>query len=109
MTINTDCGHYFKTRLRAKGQVTLPNEVREQLNIEEGDDLIFCINEMGQVVIERGITIPADQAWFWTERWQRMEREAQADIDAGRVKHFKNIDEATAALEQQDNAGDRSD
>ena len=24
-----------------------------------------------------------DQAWFWSERWQRMEQEAQADIDAG--------------------------
>jgi hypothetical protein len=31
------------------------------------------------------IPIPSDQAWFWTERWQRMEREADADIAPGRV------------------------
>jgi len=30
----------------------------------------------------------AAQAWFWSERWQRLEGEAQADIDAGRVRHF---------------------
>lgn len=28
---------------------------------------------------------PADQAWFWVERWQAMEREADADITAGRA------------------------
>lgn len=27
-----------------------------------------------------------DQAWFWTDRWQQLEREAQEDIDAGRVE-----------------------
>jgi hypothetical protein len=25
------------------------------------------------------------QAWFWTERWQRMERETDEDIAAGRI------------------------
>lgn len=27
-----------------------------------------------------------DQAWFWTDEWQAKEREAQEDIDAGRVE-----------------------
>jgi hypothetical protein len=44
---------------------------------------------------------PADpsQAWFWTERWQQMEREADADIAAGRVRTYDNVDEFLTALE----------
>ncbi len=96
----------FKTRLRTKGQVTLPVEVRELLNVGEGDDLIFRLIEGGRIVVEREITIPAEQAWFWTERWQRMERAAQADIDAGRATRYAGVDEAISALEQLENASD---
>jgi AbrB family looped-hinge helix DNA binding protein len=88
----------FKTRLRAKGQLTLPGQVRELLGVSEGDDLTFYVTEGGQVVIEPARTIPPDQAWFWTERWQKMEREAQAEINAGRVHHNENVDEAIKAL-----------
>lgn len=90
----------YKSHLRAKGQLTLPVEVRELLGADEGDDLLFRVDEAGQIVVERAITIPADQAWFWTERWQKMERAAQADIDAGRVQRFSNVDEAIDELEK---------
>ncbi len=99
---------YFRTRLRTKGQVTLPGEVRKLLGISEGEDLIFRVEENGQVVVERAISIPADQAWFWTERWQKMEREAQADIDSGRVHRYPKVDDAISSLEKTDNAGDQA-
>jgi len=91
----------FKTRLRAKGQITVPSEVRAVLNVNEGDDLAFIVDEHGQVCVQRLQTIPPDQAWFWSERWQRMEREAQADIDAGRVERFADIDSALEYLESE--------
>lgn len=35
-----------------------------------------------------------DQAWYWTERWQEGEREADADKAAGRItKAFESVDE----------------
>ena len=40
----------------------------------------------------------ASQAYFWTEKWQKGEREADADIKAGRVKCFKSADEAVEYL-----------
>ena len=40
------------------------------------------------------------QAWFWTPEWQAKEREADADIAAGRVEHFSSDDEFLAALER---------
>ena len=98
-------GEYFKTRVRPKGQVTLPSEIRNLLGLNEGDDLAFSLNEQGQIIITRLEVIPPDQAWFWTEQWQKAEREAQADIDAGRVHRYANIDEAVSALEKRANAG----
>ncbi len=97
---------YYKTRLRSKGQITIPNEVRAWLDLKEGDDLAFYVDENGQVIIGRLQFIPPDQAWFWTERWQQMEREAQADIDAGRIHRHANVSETIQALEKRANAGD---
>jgi Arc/MetJ-type ribon-helix-helix transcriptional regulator len=39
-----------------------------------------------------------DQAYFWTEEWQAAEREADADIAAGRVETFGTMDELIADL-----------
>ena len=93
---------YFKTRVRPKGQITLPGEIRELLELKEGDDLAFSINEQGQVVVNRLDVIPPDQAWFWSERWQKMEREVEADIAAGRVKSFDSMDDFIAYLKGPD-------
>jgi hypothetical protein len=56
----------------------------------------------GAGVLLRGIIIgpiDPDQAWFWTPQWQEGEREADADIAAGRVKTFRSTDEFIAHLE----------
>jgi len=34
-----------------------------------------------------------NQAYFWTREWQEAEREASADIKAGRVKTFGTAEE----------------
>ena len=92
---------YFKSRMRARGQITLPNQIRELLNVGEGDGIIFYVRD-GQVVIEREQTIDPEQAWFWSERWQQMEQAAQSDIDSGRVIQYNSIEEALDALKSQD-------
>jgi len=91
---------FYKSRLRTKGQITVPAEIRSTLGVEEGDDLIFYTDEQGQVLISRARVIPPDQAWFWSKRWQKLEHEAQADLEAGRVVEFSGVSEALAALDQ---------
>jgi antitoxin PrlF len=90
---------YYKTRLRNKGQITVPAEIRSVLGAEEGDDLLFYSDEQGRVIVSRAQVISPEQAWFWTQRWQQMEREAQADIEQGRLREFSDVDEALAYLE----------
>lgn len=56
----------------------------------------------GAGVLLRGIMrgpIDPDQAWFWTPEWQAKEREADADIAAGRGVVFGSDEEFIAHLQ----------
>jgi antitoxin PrlF len=70
-------------RVRGRGQVTLPAEVREALHVAEGDEVEFTRHEDGTITVRGLKTIPADQAWFWSADWQAGERAADQEIAAG--------------------------
>jgi predicted transcriptional regulator len=42
--------------------------------------------------------IKPGQEWFWSEEWQAAERQAEADIAAGRVQVFDNDADFLASL-----------
>lgn len=46
------------------------------------------------------VPIPIDQAWFWSKRWQKMEREAERDIEQGKIKRFDSADDFVAELDE---------
>lgn len=89
--------HMARSRLRDRGQVTLPSDVREALQVEEGDDIEFEVTPDG--VIMRGLKlIPATQAWFWTASWQAGEQEAEEQLQRGQGEVFKTADEFLTSL-----------
>jgi hypothetical protein len=42
--------------------------------------------------------VPADQRWFWTPKWLAGEREASAEIAAGGLEIFADMDALFAAI-----------
>ncbi len=84
--------------MRERGQLTIPAEIREAIELKAGDILEFEIVD-GRIVITPKIVIDPDQAWFWTERWQKMEREADADFATGRFRDFDNVEGFLADLD----------
>jgi antitoxin PrlF len=70
--------------MRAKGQMTIPQDVREAAHLEEGDPVEIEITADG-ILLRPKKLIDASQAWFWTPEWQQGERAASADIEAGRL------------------------
>jgi len=100
---------FYKTRLRNKGQITVPSEIRAALGAQEGDDILFSVDDDGRILVTRAQVIPPDQAWFWSARWQRMEREAQADLDSGNAVEYGSVHDALAALDQIDAEADAED
>ena len=86
-----------RTTLRAKGQLTLPDEIRKAARLEEGDLLDAEITADG-ILLRPQKVIDAAQAWFWTAEWQAGEREAEADRAAGRVESVGSGEEFLGAV-----------
>jgi AbrB family looped-hinge helix DNA binding protein len=86
-----------RTTLRAKGQLTLPDEIRQAAHLEEGDLLEAELTAEG-ILLRPQKLIDATQAWFWSPEWQAGEREADADRAAGRLESFASEQEFTDAL-----------
>ena len=89
-----------RTTLRAKGQLTLPEDVRAAARLEEGDLLEAEITEDG-ILLRPQKVIDATQAWFWTPEWQAGERAADADLAAGRGETFDSGEKFIAALKSR--------
>lgn len=58
----------------------------------------------GAAILLREVTdgrIDPKQAWFWTQEWQEREREADADLAAGRVTRFESDEDFLAELDER--------
>jgi hypothetical protein len=55
-------------------------------------DFHLSVGNDGNVLhLERVLTIPAKNAWFFDPEWQDAEARAQDDIDKGKVKEVKDV------------------
>jgi hypothetical protein len=60
--------------------------------LKEGDKIELVVED-GKIIITPVITVPKDQAWFWTEKWQKEEKEVDEQLKTGQLKGFENIDD----------------
>jgi AbrB family looped-hinge helix DNA binding protein len=88
-------------QIRNNGQITLPTSIRRKTNLKAGDILEVHIESDGSIRLIPQIAIDRSQAYFWTERWQEGERQAEEDILSSRLKKFDNVDNLIADLESE--------
>jgi antitoxin PrlF len=88
-----------RTTLRAKGQLTLPEEIRKAAKLEEGDLIEAVVSDSGEVVLRPLATVDRSQTWFWTPEWQAGEREATEQARRGEGKTFKTGTDFLDSLE----------
>jgi antitoxin component of MazEF toxin-antitoxin module len=81
----------------AGGAINIPPELLERAHLAEGSVVCLSVTEDGAIAIAAEGRDP-DQAWFWTEDWQRKEREADEDIAAGNVTRYLSDEDFDAAL-----------
>jgi hypothetical protein len=55
--------------------------------------------ENGRIVLTPALSIPADQAWFWTPGWQARVAEAEADLAQGNSTVYRSDEEFLASLD----------
>jgi antitoxin PrlF len=82
-----------RVKVRPKAQLTLPEEIRRALHIGEGDEVEFAVHDDGTVTVRGFISIPTDQAWFFTPEWLAGEGDADEQIASGRGQIFQSADE----------------
>jgi len=68
----------------SKFQISLPKVLRERLGLRPGDHLVVEERE-GNLVLTPAATVPKEQLFFWSRRWQEGEQRAEEDILADRT------------------------
>ena len=85
--------------VQSRGPIAIPTAIRRHFGLDQPGAQVEVIEREGEIVLRPHVAVPADQAWFWTERWQQLEREADDAVAAGRVTVVESVDELLADLD----------
>ena len=88
-----------KIFVQKRNLINLPRDIRETLDINEGDILDISLVD-NKIIIEPMKLIPSSQAYFWSEKTQNDMIEANNDVKSGNIRDFKNIKEFLEGIEQ---------
>ena len=82
------------------GHVAGLDQIRRALQISEGDEGEFAVHDDGTITVRGYVSIPTDQAWFFTPQWLAGEREADEEIAAGHGTVHESADDMFAHLDE---------
>ena len=85
--------------VQGRGLIAIPSAIRRQFGLDQPGAQVEVIERGGEIVLRPHVAVPADQAWFWTERWQQMEREADDAIASGALTAVDGVEELLADLD----------
>ena len=88
-----------KIFVQKRNLISLPRDIREQLNINEGDVLDVRMDN-NKIIIEPMKLVPSSQVYFWSETTQNDMLEAKNDVDSGNVREFNTLSEFFNSIKQ---------
>ncbi len=87
-------------KIGPKHQITIPKEIFNSLRLSVGDFMDTEVKGNVIVLVPKKL-VPKDQEWFWSEEWQKKEKEADEAIKKGEVTGpFKKASDAIKALKK---------
>ena len=87
--------------VQGRGTIALPVDVRRRLHLDEpGAQVEMTERDDGVIELRAALPVPADQRWFWSERWQEREREVDEHVAAGRVTHHESTEDFLDHLDE---------
>jgi hypothetical protein len=102
-------GFHGYVGLQSRGLIALPSDLRRRLHLDEpGAQVEILERDDGVVELRAALPVPADQAWFWTEHWQRREREVDEHVARGDVLLHDSTDEFLSHLKGLDSTAGES-
>ena len=110
------CGHnngmtgfHGYVGLQSRGLIALPSELRRRMHLDEpGAQVEILERADGVIELRAALPVSADQAWFWTEHWQRREREVDELVARGEVAVHESTDDFLTHLDELDSAAAKS-
>ncbi|MFZ3103057.1 MAG: AbrB/MazE/SpoVT family DNA-binding domain-containing protein [Desulfitobacteriaceae bacterium] len=88
-----------KIFVQKRNLISLPRDIREQLNINEGDVLDIRM-ENNKIIIEPMKIVPTSQAYFWSDKVQSDMLQAKNDVDSDNVREFNSVNEFLDGIKQ---------
>jgi len=87
--------------VQSRGVLALPADVRARHGLDApGAQVEVIEREDGVIELHPHIAVRADQAWFWFDRWQRMEREVDEQVARGETRRFETSDDFLSSLDR---------
>lgn len=81
-----------------RGVLYMPKEILKEFHVEEGDYMEIYGTKEG-IVLRPKILVDKDQSWYRSEKWRKMEKEADDEIKKGKIKKFKTVKAAISYLD----------
>lgn len=89
--------------VQGRGTTVLPADVRRRLHLNQpGAQLELTERVDGVLELRAALPVPAEQRWFWSERWQQREREVDEHVAAGRVAVHESSEALLSHLDALD-------
>jgi AbrB family looped-hinge helix DNA binding protein len=73
-------------KISPQGQIRIPKNVMQTLNIEKGDYVEVEI-EQDRIILKPRKLIDPTQGWYWTKEWQKKESEVDEEIVKNGLLH----------------------
>ena len=73
-------------------QITIPVNIRKSLKLKVGHMVDFDVKD-NKIILSLKKIIDEDQSWFWTEEWQKGEKEVTESLRKKEGFVFKNVKE----------------
>jgi hypothetical protein len=88
--------------MQARGLIALPRDLRARHGLDTpGAQVEVLEREDGVIELRPHVAVPAEQAWFWSARWQRLEQAVDGHIARGESDTFETSDDFLSSLERR--------
>ncbi|UNC92148.1 AbrB/MazE/SpoVT family DNA-binding domain-containing protein [Candidatus Contubernalis alkaliaceticus] len=86
------------TEIRSRSQITIPVEIIKKLDLKKGDTLEIKVDG-DQIILRPVVTVPKEQAFFWTNKWQQEEKQVEKEIENEKINSADSKEQLFKDLE----------
>ena len=88
--------------IQARGLIALPHDLRARHGLDTpGAQVEVLEREDGVIELRPHVAVPMDQAWFWSSRWQAMERAVDEHVARDETDTFETSEDFLSSLDRR--------